>query len=121
VKRAYKFRFYPTPEQESEFIRTWGCVRLVYNKTLEYRNAAWFADKKRVSYANTDKLLTTWKRDPELAFLSEVSSVPLQQCLRHLQTAYVKLLRQACALSEVQEPQEVAAVVDVLGERIPVP
>jgi len=64
VKRAYKFRFYPTPEQESEFIRTWGCVRLVYNKTLEYRNAAWFADKKRVSYANTDKLLTTWKRDP---------------------------------------------------------
>lgn len=89
MKRAYRFRFYPTPEQETEFIRTWGCVRLVYNRALEYRNAAWFSDKKRVSYADTDKLLTTWKRDPELAFLSEVSSVPLQQCLRHLQTAYV--------------------------------
>jgi putative transposase len=28
------------------------------------------------------------KKDPELVFLSEVSSVPLQQCLRHQQTAF---------------------------------
>ncbi|MEO3804536.1 helix-turn-helix domain-containing protein, partial [Nonomuraea sp. B1E8] len=35
VKRAYKYRFYPTPEQASELARTFGCVRLVYNKALE--------------------------------------------------------------------------------------
>ncbi|NEO55947.1 MAG: helix-turn-helix domain-containing protein, partial [Okeania sp. SIO3B5] len=30
VEKAYKFRFYPTPEQESRLLRTLGCVRLVY-------------------------------------------------------------------------------------------
>jgi hypothetical protein len=32
--------------------------------------------------------LTEWKKTEELAFLTEVSSVPLQQALRHLQTAF---------------------------------
>jgi putative transposase len=36
----------------------------------------------------TSALLTSWKQEPELAFLGEVSSVPLQQSLRHLQTAF---------------------------------
>lgn len=34
VKRAYKYRFYPTPEQAGELLRTFGCVRLVYSKAL---------------------------------------------------------------------------------------
>jgi putative transposase len=32
--------------------------------------------------------LTQWKKSEDLAFLAEVSSVPLQQALRHLQTAF---------------------------------
>ncbi|MFM6629894.1 MAG: helix-turn-helix domain-containing protein [Microcystis panniformis] len=31
--KAYSFRFYPTPEQESLLRRTLGCVRLFYNRT----------------------------------------------------------------------------------------
>ncbi|MEN3616246.1 transposase, partial [Plantactinospora sp. ZYX-F-223] len=34
-------------------------------------------------------MLTAWKKTEELAFLNEVSSVPLQQALRHLQGAFV--------------------------------
>src|SRR5690242_6604915 len=33
-------------------------------------------------------MLTAWKKTGELAYLNEVSSVPLQQALRHLQTAF---------------------------------
>jgi putative transposase len=33
-------------------------------------------------------MLTDWKQQKELDFLNEVSSVPLQQGLRHLQTAF---------------------------------
>jgi len=33
-------------------------------------------------------MLTSWKKQEELDFLNEVSSVPLQQGLRHLQTAF---------------------------------
>ena len=89
VRRAYRYRFYPSPEQEAELRRTFGCVRLVYNRALEARTTAWYTEQRRVSYVETSALLTAWKRTPELAFLSEVSSVPLQQGLRHLQGAFV--------------------------------
>ena len=93
VKRAYKFRFYPTPEQEKELLRTWGCVRLVYNKALDMRHTAWYKHQKRVNYAQTSAALTQWKKQEEFSFLKEVSSIPLQQCLRHLQTAYTRFFK----------------------------
>ncbi|MGE6512499.1 helix-turn-helix domain-containing protein, partial [Vreelandella aquamarina] len=30
TKRAYKYRFYPTPEQAELLAQTFGCVRFVY-------------------------------------------------------------------------------------------
>jgi putative transposase len=89
VKRAFKYRFYPTPMQAAELQRTFGCVRLVYNRALEARSTAWRDEQHRVSYEESSAMLTAWKRDPELAFLGEVSSVPLQQSLRHLQAAFI--------------------------------
>ena len=40
VKRAYKYRFYPTSEQAAELSRTFGCIRKVWNLALEARTAA---------------------------------------------------------------------------------
>lgn len=88
VKRAYRYRFYPTPAQVRELNRTFGCVRLVYNRALEARTAAWTVEQRRVNYVETSTLLTGWKVDPETAFLAAVSAVPLQQALRHLQAAF---------------------------------
>ncbi|QYC41968.1 putative transposase [Nonomuraea coxensis DSM 45129] len=88
VKRAYKYRFYPTPEQAEELVRTFGCVRLVYNKALEERIRAYTQEGRGVSCTESSATLTAWKKTPELAFLNEVSSVPLQQTLRHLQAAF---------------------------------
>ncbi|MER6066184.1 RNA-guided endonuclease TnpB family protein [Streptomyces sp. NPDC001792] len=88
VKRAFKYRFYPTDEQAAELSRTFGCVRLVYNKALEERTRAWYAEQRRISYVQSSAALTERKKTEELAFLTEVSSVPLQQALRHLQTAF---------------------------------
>ncbi|MER6183073.1 RNA-guided endonuclease TnpB family protein [Streptomyces sp. NPDC001652] len=88
VKRAFKYRFYPTDEQAAELSRTFGCVRLVYNKALEERTRAWYGEQRRVSYVQSSAALTGWKKTEELAFLAEVPAVPLQQALRHLQTAF---------------------------------
>lgn len=41
-----------------------------------------------MSYAESDKALTVLKRQPETVWLNEVSSVPTQQALRDLQTAF---------------------------------
>jgi len=88
TEKDLKFRFYPTPEQENLLRRTLGCVRLVYNKALSARTEAWYERFERVGYSQTSSMLTEWKKEEELDFLNEVSSVPLQQSLRHLQTAF---------------------------------
>ncbi len=86
--RAYKNRFYPTASQENLLRRTMGCVRLVYNKALATRTIAWYEKQERIDYKQTSGWLTSWKKTEELDFLNEVSCVPLQQCLRHLQKAF---------------------------------
>ena len=88
VERAYKYRFFPTTEQENLLRRTMGCVRLVYNKALDARTKAWYERQERIEYKETSSFLTDWKKTQELEFLNEVSCVPLQQCLRHLQKAF---------------------------------
>ncbi|MFD7258781.1 RNA-guided endonuclease InsQ/TnpB family protein [Streptomyces sp. NPDC059874] len=90
VKQAFRYRFYPTDAQAVELSRTFGCVRKVYNLALAVRSDAWTASRKRVGYAQTSALLTVWKKTDELAYLAEVSSVPLQRALRHLQAAFVR-------------------------------
>ncbi|WP_024760716.1 RNA-guided endonuclease InsQ/TnpB family protein [Streptomyces exfoliatus] len=87
VKRAFKYRFHPTDVQAAELSRTFGCVRMVYNLALAARTEAWVR-RERVNYNATSAMLTAWKRTEELAFLNDVSSVPLQQTLRHLQAAF---------------------------------
>ena len=81
------FRCYPTPQQELALARTFGCARYVYNWALNARSKA-FKDGGRMTYAQSDLALTMLKRQPETAWLNEVSSVPLQQALRDLQTAF---------------------------------
>lgn len=88
IKRAYRFRFYPTPEQELILARTFGCARFAYNHMLRLRTDAWFQRQERVGYHETSAALTKLKREPEFVWLNEVSSVPVQQALRHLQTAF---------------------------------
>ena len=88
VEKAYRYRFDPTPEQENLLRRTLGCVRLVYNKALAARTSGWYETKERITYKQTSSMLTGWKKLEELGFLNDVSCVPLQQGLRHLQTAF---------------------------------
>ena len=93
VKRAYKYRFYPTDEQAQQLAQTFGCVRYVYNRALAERSRAWTQEQRRVSHAETDKMLTGWKRDAETAWLTEPSKGPLQATLRNLQGAFDKFWR----------------------------
>jgi putative transposase len=68
--------------------RTFGCVRVVWNRTLAKRRTRWRVDGIGTSYAESSRALTVLKRDPDLAFLNEVSCVPLQQALRHQHQAF---------------------------------
>ena len=77
-----------------------SCGRLVYNRALAARTEAWYERQERVGYAETSTMLTNWKKHEDLQFLNEVSCVPLQQGLRHLQTAFL------CRTVKIPEFQE---------------
>jgi putative transposase len=95
--RGFQYRFYPTPEQKISLARTFGCARYVYNWALNLRSEAWRKRQERVNYGQTSAALTELKRQPEVAWLNEVSCVPVQQSLRHLQTAFVNFWQNGAA------------------------
>ncbi len=88
MRTAYKCRAYPDIEQASVLNRTFGCVRLVWNRTLAWRHARYHGEQARTSFTQASAYLTAMKATEDLAFLNEVSSVPLQQAIRHQQTAF---------------------------------
>jgi len=81
------FRIEPTERQKRLLAKTFGCVRVAYNDALRFRTDS-YKEGATVNYNSSSATLTASKKTPKRAFLNEVSSVPLQQSLRHLQTAY---------------------------------
>ncbi len=86
--QGFKYRFYPTVEQKIQLAQTFGCTRFVYNWALALRTDSYYQENKSLSYQDTSNALTKLKKEPEKSWLKEVSSVPLQQGLRHLNTAF---------------------------------
>lgn len=91
--RAYRYRFYPSDIQKAILLRTIGSTRFVYNWALDLRTEQYKRFKageteQTPTYKWTSAELTKLKKTPEYAWLNEVSSVPLQQALRHLESAF---------------------------------
>ncbi|GHO60286.1 hypothetical protein KSB_87610 [Ktedonobacter robiniae] len=88
-KRAFKYRVYPAPEQQQILAQTFGCCRFVYNWALRKKTDAYYNDHQRLYYKELSFLLTDLKKQEETHWLNAVSSVPLQQALRHLDKAFL--------------------------------
>ena len=84
--KAYKYRIYPTKEQEEYFTKVFGCVRFIYNKML--------ADKIEY-YKQTGKMLknTPAQYKKEFPFLKEVDSLALANAQINLEKAYNNFFR----------------------------
>jgi len=87
-KRAYKYRFYPSDEQKCLLSRTFGCCRYVSNWALRERTDAYYQHGERLYYEGTAQRLVLLKKQEETVWLNDVSSVVLQQALRHLDKAF---------------------------------
>ena len=77
---------YPTDEQAQHLAREFGAARYAYNWALRLRSDS-FRDGVRLNDIKTSAAWTQQRRS--LPWASETSSVPPQQALRHLQTAFV--------------------------------
>ena len=92
MEKAYKFRLYPTEEQKTLFLKTFGCTRFVYNKILAIRKEAYSKDKTSLSNYDCVKMLPAMK--DEYPWLREVDSTALQAAVANVDRAYKNFFRQ---------------------------
>ncbi len=92
MNKGVKFRIYPNKQQQNLMNQTFGCCRLIYNKGLAMRNAA-FEKGQKIGYTQTSAMLTALKKQDDFAFLKDVDSIALQQSLRDLDRAFVNMFQ----------------------------
>lgn len=96
LRRGFKFRFYPTKEQETLLRQTLGCARFIWNYFLDLRQKTWSQEQKSLSYYDTAKLLTQLKKEPEYIWLNDVSIIPLRYSIYELDGTYKKFFKGNC-------------------------
>ena len=92
MEKAYRFRLYPTKEQEILLRKTFGCTRFVYNQILAARKAAYSKDKASLSKYDCIKMLPAMK--DEYPWLREVDSTALQTAAANVDKTYKSFFRQ---------------------------
>lgn len=88
MNKAYKFRIYPTPEQEIQIRKTIGCCRFVYNRYRAAREEAYKTSRKTITYNACSNDMTALKRAAGTEWLREVNAAALQNALKDLDAAY---------------------------------
>jgi putative transposase len=91
VNKAYKFRIYPTKEQEILIAKTIGCSRFVFNRFLGQWNDTYKETGKGLTYNSCSAELTQLKK--ELLWLKEVDSIALQSSLKNLADSYTRFFK----------------------------
>jgi putative transposase len=85
MKARFRYRFYPTSQQQQSLAQLFGCVRVVWNDAL----ALCKQSDKKPSSADLQKIVITQaKNTEERAWLGDVSCVPLQQSVADLDVAF---------------------------------
>lgn len=81
MNKAYRYRLYPTKEQEKMFAKTFGCVRFIYNKML--------GDRLDYYKQTGEKLNNTPAQyKDEFPWLKEIDSLALANAQLNLNKAY---------------------------------
>ena len=88
IYKSYKFRIYPTKEQESLLSKHFGHCRFVFNHFLNERKEKYLNEKTSLNYYDNAKTLTELKKQEEFVWLKEVNSQSLQTSIRNLDVAY---------------------------------
>ena len=83
---AYKYRIYPTEDQQVLLSKTFGCKRVIFNHYLNEQQERYKNKEKHLSNYDINKDITKLKDTKE--WLREVDSIALQMAAEDLSVAY---------------------------------
>ncbi|EGB5698902.1 transposase [Salmonella enterica] len=95
--QAFKFQLRPDGQQEREMRRFTGSCRFVFNRALALQNENHEAGNKYIPYTKMASWLVEWKNSPEMQWLKDAPSQPLQQSLKDLERAYKNFFQKRAA------------------------
>ncbi|MCD8536020.1 MAG: helix-turn-helix domain-containing protein, partial [Burkholderiaceae bacterium] len=88
IRKAFKFRLNPTPEQAQQMVEFAGANRFVWNKALALNLSRLENKQPLLWYFELVYWLGLWKQSEEYGFLKSAHSQPLQQTLKDLARAF---------------------------------
>ncbi|HEX9385090.1 MAG TPA: RNA-guided endonuclease TnpB family protein [Anaerolineales bacterium] len=88
IRKAFRYRLYPTAEQEQALAVQFGHARFIWNWALALRKAAYKETGKGVGYYELQRCATTVKHQAETKWLQEADSQVLQAKIEDLERAY---------------------------------
>jgi len=89
--KAFKYRLYPTLDQETLLAKHFGTTRLVYNLALECKITAYKSNHVNLSRFDLQKQLVDLKN--EFPWMKEINSQSLQVSLLNLDNAYKRFFK----------------------------
>jgi putative transposase len=90
IKKTFKYRIYPTKEQEILLAKHFGAKRFVWNYFLDQRKKAYLENNKTLNYYDNAGSLTKLKKEDDYTWIKEVNSQSVQASLRDLEVAYTR-------------------------------
>jgi putative transposase len=101
--QGFKFELRPNGAQRQQMRCFAGSCRFVYNKGLALQKARFDAGEKKLGYVELCKRLTDWRNDPEIPWLKDAPTHPLQQALKDLERAYTNFFAQRADFPRIKK------------------
>jgi len=93
VVKGFKYRIYPTVEQETQLAKTFGCVRFIYNQILAEKIKLYETVKKSLSKTDCNNYCNR-ELKKEYLWLKDVDKFALTNSIYNLDSAYQKFFKE---------------------------
>ncbi len=122
--KAYKFRLYPTTEQQTQLAKAFGCVRWYWNYSLNLCQETYKATGKGLTRGVIQGLLPNLKKEHE--WLTDAYSQCLQVVALNLSTAYKNFFEKRAGLPSFKSKHGKQSIsfpqnVKIVGDSIKFP
>ena len=91
--KGFKYRIYPTLEQEIQLAKTFGCVRFIYNQMLAKKIELYESTKKSLSKTYCNNYCNR-ELKKEYLWLKDVDKFALTNSIYNLDSAYQKFFKE---------------------------
>ena len=77
IEKGFKYRIYPTKEQQELLNKTFGCCRFVWNNILNWRSKEYSLNGIKTNYSASSKRLTQIKHDRDINAAINIKNIGL--------------------------------------------